>query len=34
MAVETPSPVVLRFGAFELDLRAGELHKQGLRVKR
>src|SRR6266436_927253 len=33
MAVETPSPVVLRFGAFELDLRAGELHKQGLRVK-
>src|ERR1700736_2605109 len=33
MAVETPSPVVLRFGAFELDLRSGELHKQGLRVK-
>jgi DNA-binding winged helix-turn-helix (wHTH) protein len=33
MAVETPSPVVLRFGAFEFDLRAGELHKQGLRVK-
>src|SRR6185369_14739511 len=33
MAVETQSPVVLRFGAFELDLRAGELHKQGLRVK-
>ena len=33
MAVETPSPVVLRFGAFELDLRVGELHKQGLRVK-
>jgi eukaryotic-like serine/threonine-protein kinase len=33
MAVETPSPVVLRFGAFELDLRAAELHKQGLRVK-
>src|ERR1700681_4503987 len=33
MAVETPSSVVLRFGAFELDLRAGELHKQGLRVK-
>src|SRR6185369_3290578 len=25
--------VVLRFGAFELDLRAGELHKKGLRVK-
>jgi DNA-binding winged helix-turn-helix (wHTH) protein/tetratricopeptide (TPR) repeat protein len=33
MAVETQSPVALRFGAFELDLRAGELHKQGLRVK-
>ena len=33
MAVETSSPAVLRFGAFELDLRAGELHKQGLRVK-
>src|SRR5882724_1307529 len=33
MAVETQSPVVLRFGAFELDLRAGELHKQGLKVK-
>jgi len=33
MAVETQSPVVLRFGAFELDLRAGELHQQGLRVK-
>jgi eukaryotic-like serine/threonine-protein kinase len=33
MAVETPSPVVLRFGAFELDLRAGELHKQGVRIK-
>jgi DNA-binding winged helix-turn-helix (wHTH) protein len=29
-----PHPsVVLRFGAFELDLRAGELRKQGLRVK-
>jgi DNA-binding winged helix-turn-helix (wHTH) protein len=33
MAVESPSRVVLRFGAFELDLRAGELHKKGLRVK-
>ena len=33
MAVETQSPAVLRFGAFELDLRAGELHKKGLRVK-
>jgi eukaryotic-like serine/threonine-protein kinase len=33
MAGGTPSPSVLRFGSFELDLRAGELHKQGLRVK-
>src|SRR6185369_2959191 len=33
MAAGTPSPSVLRFGSFELDLRAGELHKQGLRVK-
>ncbi len=33
MAVEISPPVVLRFGAFELDLRAGEVHKQGLRVK-
>ena len=33
MAGGTPSPSVVRFGSFELDLRAGELHKQGLRVK-
>jgi DNA-binding winged helix-turn-helix (wHTH) protein/tetratricopeptide (TPR) repeat protein len=33
MAGGTPSPSVLRFGSFELDLRAGEVHKQGLRVK-
>jgi cytoskeletal protein CcmA (bactofilin family)/DNA-binding winged helix-turn-helix (wHTH) protein len=33
MAIERQSPAVLRFGSFELDLRAGELHKQGLRVK-
>jgi eukaryotic-like serine/threonine-protein kinase len=33
MAGETPSPSVLRFGTFELNLRTGELHKQGLRVK-
>ena len=33
MAIETQSPVVLRFGTFELDLRSGELRKQGLRVK-
>ena len=31
---ETPAPSrqVVRFGAFELDLRAGELRKAGLRV--
>src|SRR6202142_908346 len=33
MAIETQSPAVLRFGTFELDLRSGELRKQGLRVK-
>lgn len=33
MAIETRSPAVLRFGTFELDLRSGELRKQGLRVK-
>ncbi len=33
MAGETPSSSVLRFGTFELNLRAGELHKQGPRVK-
>jgi eukaryotic-like serine/threonine-protein kinase len=33
MAGGTPSSSVLRFGSFSLDLRAGELHKQGLRVK-
>jgi len=33
MALETPAPVVLHFGTFEVDLRAGELRKQGVRVK-
>jgi len=33
MPLETRSPAVLRFGTFELDLRAGELRKQGVRVK-
>jgi len=33
MALETRSAVILRFGTYELDLRAGELRKQGLRVK-
>jgi hypothetical protein len=30
---EQPSRGPIRFGAFELDLRAGELHKQGLKIK-
>ena len=28
-----PSPHTIRFGVFELDLRAGELRKQGLKIK-
>ena len=27
------SPQVIRFGVFEVDLRAGELHKNGLKIK-
>jgi TolB-like protein/DNA-binding winged helix-turn-helix (wHTH) protein/Flp pilus assembly protein TadD len=30
---EASNPVRLRFGVFELDLRAGELRKQGVRLK-
>jgi DNA-binding winged helix-turn-helix (wHTH) protein len=33
MALEAPSPVILRFGVFEVDVRKGELRKQGVRVK-
>ena len=33
MALETPSREILRFGTFEVDFRAGELRKQGKRVK-
>jgi DNA-binding winged helix-turn-helix (wHTH) protein len=33
MAVETPSQAFFRFGTFEVDLRSGELRKQGVRVK-
>ena len=33
MASETQSLPVLRFGTYEVDLRAGELRKQGKRVK-
>ena len=33
MALETRSSEILRFGTFEMDLRAGELRKQGMRIK-
>jgi len=33
MALETQLPEILRFGVFEADLRAGELRKQGKRIK-
>jgi DNA-binding winged helix-turn-helix (wHTH) protein len=33
MAIDTRSPVVLRFGTFEVDVRAGEVRKQGVRIK-
>lgn len=33
MALETRSPEILKFGTFEVDLRTGELRKQGKRVR-
>jgi len=33
MALEVRSRSILRFGTFEVDVRAGELRKQGLRIK-
>jgi DNA-binding winged helix-turn-helix (wHTH) protein/tetratricopeptide (TPR) repeat protein len=33
MALETDSSTILHFGTFEVDLRAGELTKQGKRIK-
>src|SRR5262252_2167664 len=33
MALETRSSETVRFGIFEVDLRAGELRKQGKRIK-
>jgi len=33
MPLETRSPETLRFGIFEVDLRAGELCKQGKRIR-
>ena len=33
MSVETQPSLILRFGTFEVDVRSGELRKQGVRVK-
>ena len=33
MALETRTSEILRFGIFEINLRAGEVRKQGVRVK-
>ena len=33
MALETWSPTILRFGTFEVDLRAVEVRKQGVKIK-
>jgi DNA-binding winged helix-turn-helix (wHTH) protein len=33
VALEAQSNGILRFGVFEVDLRSGELRKQGIRVK-
>src|SRR5712671_985206 len=33
MALETRSAGILRFGMFEVDVRSGELRKQGVRIK-
>ena len=31
--MESSGPQIIRFGTFELDVRAGELHKQGVKIK-
>ena len=33
MSLETRSSEVFRFGTFEVDVHAGELRKQGVRIK-
>jgi len=33
MALEARSSAILRFGVFEVDVRAGDLRKQGVRIK-
>jgi DNA-binding winged helix-turn-helix (wHTH) protein/tetratricopeptide (TPR) repeat protein len=33
MSLEKQSPAILRFGVFEVDVRTGEMRKQGVRIK-
>src|SRR5438445_4395178 len=33
MALEARSPAILRFGVFEVDVRAGEVRRHGARIK-
>src|ERR1700745_2909327 len=33
MSLEQQPPAILRFGVFEVDVRAGEVRKQGVRIK-
>src|ERR1700693_2086328 len=33
MSLEKQSPAILRFSVFEVDVRAGEVRKQGVRIK-
>jgi TolB-like protein/Tfp pilus assembly protein PilF len=33
MSAASPTPHIIRFAAFEVDLSAGELHKHGLRIR-
>ena len=33
MALEVRSRSILRFGVFEVDMRSGELRRQGVRIK-
>src|SRR5712692_8351993 len=33
MSIESKLPQILRFGVFQIDVRAGELHKNGVKLK-
>jgi DNA-binding winged helix-turn-helix (wHTH) protein len=33
MSLQSILPQILRFGVFQLDVRAGELHKNGVKLK-